>query len=64
MGDRGWSLWAICGKKAQFFSRKICYSFSGEIYAILDFAYEIQMNVIPEKYMSICSDSQAALKAP
>ena len=24
-GDRGWNLWAICGKKAQFLSRKICY---------------------------------------
>jgi len=23
-GDWGWSLWAICGKKARYFSRKIC----------------------------------------
>jgi len=25
---RGWSLWAICGKKAEFFTRKICHSLS------------------------------------
>jgi len=37
--------------------------FQVEIYAILACAYEIQMNVRPEKYMSICSGSQAALKA-
>jgi len=34
-----------------------------EIYAILACASEIQMNVRPEKYVSIYSDSQAALKA-
>ena len=28
-GDRGWSLWVICGKKAQHFSRKLWFSFSG-----------------------------------
>jgi len=26
-------------------------------------AYEIQMNIRPEKYVSICSDGQASLKA-
>ena len=26
-GDWGWSMWAICGKKAQHFSMKVCYSF-------------------------------------
>jgi len=29
VGDQGWSLWAICEKKAWLFSRKICYSLSG-----------------------------------
>jgi hypothetical protein len=33
------------------------------IYAFLACAYEIQMNVRPGKYVSISSESQAALKA-
>jgi hypothetical protein len=33
------------------------------VYAILTCVYEIQMNARPEKFVSICSDSQAALKA-
>jgi hypothetical protein len=28
-GHWGWSLWATCGKKAQNFTRKVCYSFTG-----------------------------------
>jgi hypothetical protein len=28
-GDRGWSLWAIFGKKAQYLCGKVCCSFSG-----------------------------------
>ena len=37
--------------------------FQAEIYAILDCAYEIQSQNRPEKYVSVCSDSLAALKA-
>jgi len=37
--------------------------FQAEIYAILARVYEIQFQNRPEKYVSICSDSQAALKA-
>jgi hypothetical protein len=37
--------------------------FQTEIYGILVCAYEIQLYVRTEKYMNICSDSQAALKA-
>jgi len=37
--------------------------FQAEIYAILECVYEIQFQNRPEKYASICSDSQAALKA-
>ena len=37
--------------------------FQAEIYAILACAYEIQFQNRPEKYICICSDSQAALKA-
>ena len=38
-------------------------AFQAEIYAILVCVYEIQSQNRPEKYVSICSDSQAALKA-
>jgi ribonuclease HI len=37
--------------------------FQAEIYAILACVYEIQSYTGSEKYISICSDSQAALKA-
>ena len=37
--------------------------FQAEIYAILACVHEIQFQNRPEKYVSICSDSQAALKA-
>jgi hypothetical protein len=37
--------------------------FQAKIYAILACAYEIQSQKRPEKYVSICSDSQVALKA-
>jgi hypothetical protein len=37
--------------------------FQAEIYAILACVYEIQNNVRLEKYISTCSDSQAALRA-
>jgi len=61
-GDRRWNLWAICGKKAQYFSRKVCYSFSG-----WDICYRglcsWQFHGRPEKHESICCDNQAALHA-
>jgi len=34
-----------------------------EVHAVLACAHDIQMNARPEKYVSICSDSQTALKA-
>jgi len=37
--------------------------FQAEAYAILACVYEAQTRVRPEKYVSICSDIQAALKA-
>ena len=36
--------------------------FQAAIYATLACAYEIQLHGRPEKYVSICSDSRAALK--
>jgi ribonuclease HI len=37
--------------------------FQAEVYAILACIYEIEIQDRPEKYVSICSDSQAASKA-
>ena len=37
--------------------------FQAEVYAILAHVYEIETQDWPEKYATICSDSQAALKA-
>jgi hypothetical protein len=37
--------------------------FQAEVYAILACVHEIEAQDRPEKYVSICSDSQAALKA-
>jgi len=37
--------------------------FQAEVYAILACTHEIEAQDRPEKYVSICSDSQAALKA-
>jgi ribonuclease HI len=58
------------GVYGQFLGRRLSMSlgkyvtvFQAEIYAILSCAYEIQANARSEKYISICSDSQAALKA-
>ena len=62
-GDRGWSLWAICGKRLSFSLGIYATVFQAEIYAILACVYEIQFQSRPEKYVSICSDSQVALKA-
>jgi hypothetical protein len=43
-------------KKAQLFSRKICYNLSGQDTCYLGVFYEIQFQNRPEKYVSICSD--------
>ena len=51
------------GRKPSISLGKYATVFQVEIYAILACAYEIQMNVRPGKYVSICSDSQATLKA-
>jgi len=37
--------------------------FQAEVYAILACVYDIETQSRPEKYISISSDSQAALKA-
>ena len=50
-------------RRLSFFLGRYTTVFQAEIYAILACVYEIQSQNRPEKYVSICSDSQAALKA-
>jgi hypothetical protein len=42
--------------------RKHATVFQAEVYAILAYVHEIETQDQPEKYVSICSDRQAALK--
>ena len=51
------------GRRLRFSVGKHATVFQAEIYAILACVHEIQLQNRPEKYVSICSDSQAALKA-
>jgi hypothetical protein len=57
----------VCG---QYVRQRLIFSlgrytmvFQVEIFAFLACAYEIQILNRPEKYVNMCSDSQAALKA-
>ena len=43
--------------------RKHATVFQAEVYAILAYVHETETQDWPEKYISTCSDSQAALKA-
>jgi hypothetical protein len=51
------------GRKLIISLGKYATVFQAEIYVILACAYKIQMIVTREKYVSIYSDSQAALKS-
>jgi ribonuclease HI len=51
------------GRRLRISLGKYATVLQAEIFAILSCAYEIQMNVRPEKCVTICSDSQVALKA-
>jgi ribonuclease HI len=62
-GDWGWSLLAIRKKRLSFSLGTYATVFQAEIYAILACVYEIQSLDRSEKYVSICSNSQAALKS-
>jgi len=50
-------------RKLSFSLRRYVTVFQAEIYAILACVYEIQFQNKPEKHVSICCDSQTALKA-
>ena len=51
------------GRRLSFSLGRYVTVFQTEIYAILACVHEIQFQNRPEKYVSTCSDSQAALKA-
>jgi hypothetical protein len=51
------------GRRLSFCLGRYATVFQAEIFAILACVYEIQFQNSPEKYVSICSDSQATLKA-
>jgi hypothetical protein len=51
------------GRRLSIFLGKYAAVLQTEVYAILACVHDNQMNARPEKYVSICSDSQAALKA-
>jgi hypothetical protein len=58
-----WSPWEICRKKAHFISRKIRYSLSGRDVCYLGVCLWNSISEKPRETLSVCSDSQAALKA-
>jgi hypothetical protein len=51
------------GRRLSFSLGRYVTVFQAEIYVILACVYEIKFQNRPEKYVSICYDSQAALKA-
>jgi len=53
----------LVGQRLSFSLGKYATVFQAEIYSILACAHEVQSQNRPERYVSICSDSLAALKA-
>jgi len=51
------------GRRLRFSLGRYATVFQGDICAILVCVYEIKLQNRPEKYVTICCDSQAALKA-
>jgi hypothetical protein len=49
------------GRRLSISVGKCATIFQTEVYAILACVYEIQMKGTPEKYVSICSDSEEAV---
>ena len=56
-------LWAISHRRLSIPLGKHATVFHAEVHAILVCVQETETQDLPEKYVSICSDSQAALKA-
>jgi len=55
--------WQSVGRRLSFSLGRYATVFQAEIYAILACVYEIQFQSRPEKYMSICSDSQVSFES-
>jgi ribonuclease HI len=62
-GTGAWVYGQSVGRRLSFSIGRYVTVFQAEIHAILACVCEIQLQNRPEKYVSICSDSQAALKA-
>ena len=54
--------WQSVGRRVRITLGKYTTIFQAEVYAVLAFVYEIQTQIRPEKYVSICYNSWAALK--
>ena len=55
--------WLSANRRLSISLEKHTTVFQAEVYAILAYVHEIETQDQPGKYVSICSDSQAALKA-
>ena len=62
-GTRAGACRQSVGRKLSISLGRYATVFQSEIHAILACAHEIQLHGRPEKYVSICSHSQMALKA-
>ena len=51
------------GRRLRFSLERHATAFQAELYAILACVYGVQLQSRPERYVSICSNSQAVLKA-
>lgn len=63
MGGEGQIYWQSLGRRPNISVGKYATLLQAEICAILLCVREIHMDITPGKYISICSDNQAALKA-
>jgi ribonuclease HI len=61
--DRGWGLWQSTNRRLSISLGKRATVFQAEVYAILACVHETETRDQLEKYVTICSDSQAVLKA-
>jgi hypothetical protein len=62
-GGTGAGVYGQSVKSLRFSLGKYATTFQAEVYAILACVHEMKVHGIPEKHVSICSDSQAALKS-
>jgi len=61
-GTRAGVYWHSVGRRPSITLGKYTTVFQAEVYAVFACVYEIQTQIRPEKYVSICSDCWAVLK--